>query len=173
MVSTSGNTINGPGSVCTGYIIKRTNTGIIIVLTNVTHGSIYVNNYNGAWAGWKTYVTNTDLQIKQYNVPQPTPGSIFTLLDGWGVYVHKSGKVVTMRANIGGNMVADRDAHPLFTLPVEYRPIVTVISNYITQKGTPMILDILPTGEFRLGNLGKAVDNDWLCRQQITYVTNG
>ena len=133
----------------------------------------YRSKFSDTWNNWEKVVSNTDLQIKQYNVPQPTPGSIFTLLDGWGVYVHKSGKVVTMRANIGGSMVADRDAHPLFTLPVEYRPIVTVISNYITQKGTPMILDILPTGEFRLGNLGKAVDNDWLCRQQITYVTNG
>lgn len=117
-------------------------------------------------------MTNTDLQVKRYTVPKPAAGSIFTILDAWGVYAYKSGKVVIMRVNFSGYMVANNNLNVLFDLPVEYRPVTTVIINYVTQKGTPMVLEILETGEFSLSNRNAAINDDWICRQTITYVTD-
>ena len=126
---------------------------------------------NGNWT-WTSLVTNTDLQAKRYDVPQPTPGSIFSSFGVWGCRVLKSGKVVTIQINVDGSMVANYNFNVLFTLPVEYRPMVDVISNYVTQKGTPMLLNILKTGEFVLNNLNVAINDSWICRQQIVYITD-
>lgn len=127
---------------------------------------------NSVWMDWVFYVTNTDLQVKRHTVPQPTPGSIFSSFGVWGCRVLKSGKVVTIQINVDGSMVANYNFNVLFTLPVEYRPMVDVISNYVTQKGTPMLLNILETGEFVLNNLNVAINDSWICRQQIVYITD-
>ncbi len=31
------------------------------MLTSTSQGTVYVNTYNGTWTGWKTMVSNTDL----------------------------------------------------------------------------------------------------------------
>ncbi len=144
-------------------------------ITSFGDGKKYFRVYipeNTEWRNWVEYVTNTDLQAKRYDVPQPTPGSIFSSFGVWGCRVLKSGKVVTIQINVDGSMVANYNFNVLFTLPVEYRPMVDVISNYVTQKGTPMLLNILKTGEFVLNNLNVAINDSWICRQQIVYITD-
>lgn len=129
---------------------------------------------NGAWAKrFEKVITNTDLQVKRHTVPQPTPGSIFTEFKNWWVRIFKSGKAVTITLNISGSMTANNNTHSLFAIPEEYRPTTDVIINYVTQKGSPMLIDISgDLTQLKLGNMGKAITEDWLCRQCITYVTN-
>lgn len=172
-ISTASGTPNAIGVSATGYILRRTGVDAIVALYGITSGTLNVNHYDGhTWLGWLKYTTNTDLQVKRYTVPKPAAGSIFTILDAWGVYAYKSGKVVIMRVNFSGYMVANNNLNVLFDLPVEYRPVTTVIINYVTQKGTPMVLEILETGEFSLSNRNAAINDDWICRQTITYVTD-
>lgn len=61
------------GSAC---IYKRNSESIFVFLTGIANSStpLAANWYNGAsWTGWKTYVTNTDLQnypkTIQFNIP--------------------------------------------------------------------------------------------------------
>ena len=158
----------------TWEITKRSQNTITIKVFSPYKSTMWVNSYvnTAGWNGWKQMVVNTDLQVKRHTVPQPTPGSIFSSFGVWGCRVLKSGKVVTIQINVDGSMVANYNFNVLFTLPVEYRPMVDVISNYVTQKGTPMLLNILETGEFVLNNLNVAINDSWICRQQIVYITD-
>ena len=133
----------------------------------------YRSKFSDTWNNWEKVVSNTDLQVKRHTVPQPTPGSIFTEFKNWWVRIFKSGKAVTITLNISGSMTANNNTHSLFAIPEEYRPTTDVIINYVTQKGSPMLIDISgDLTQLKLGNMGKAITEDWLCRQCITYVTN-
>lgn len=92
----------------------------------------------------------------------------------WEVRVFKSGKIVCLTINIDGVLSANTDWKILFTLPKEYRPSEgSVISNYITQYGKAMVMDINTGGDVRIVcPSGEGIlKGDWVCRQCITYVT--
>ena len=129
---------------------------------------------NGVWTKrFDKILTNTDLAVKRYDVPRPSTNNIFTSFSNYWVRIFKSGKVVTITLNLSGSMTASNTTHSLFTIPAEYRPSADVIVNYITQQGTPMVLDISgDLTQIKLGNRGTAIADDWLCRQCITYVTD-
>ena len=159
----------------TWEITKRSQNTITIKVFSPYKSTMWVNSYvnTAGWNGWKQMVVNTDLQVKRHTVPQPTPGSIFTEFKNWWVRIFKSGKAVTITLNISGSMTANNNTHSLFAIPEEYRPTTDVIINYVTQKGSPMLIDISgDLTQLKLGNMGKAITEDWLCRQCITYVTN-
>lgn len=115
---------------------------------------------------------NSDLAVSFYDIPQPADNDIFTF-DTWEFRCLRSGNIVTLKINIGGNMKAISDFIDLLTLDSKYKPFnYNIIHNYVTQQGKPMILNILANGTVRLWNMNTSISDGWICRQCITYVTN-
>lgn len=106
-----------------------------------------------------------------YNIPQPSDNDIFTFKT-WEFTCLRSGNIITLKINIGGDMKAVSDFIELLTLDSKYKPFnYNIIHNYITQQGNPMILNILANGNVRLWNMNTSISSGWICRQCITYVT--
>lgn len=109
-----------------------------------------------------------------YIVPRPSNIADIDSITIWGVWAVKNGKTVYLQFNFDGTMVAGTEWKILFTLPQTYCPSVgTVIVNYNTQKGKPMIITIETNGRVKIiCSSGEAIpEGDWICRQCITYVT--
>ena len=114
----------------------------------------------------------SELAVSFYDIPQPADNDIFTF-DTWEFRCLRSGNIVTLKINIGGNMKAISDFIDLLTLDSKYKPFnYNIIHNYVTQQGKPMILNILANGTVRLWNMNTSISDGWICRQCITYVTN-
>lgn len=115
---------------------------------------------------------NNNLAVSFYDIPQPADNDIFTF-DTWEFRCLRSGNIVTLKINIGGNMKAISDFIDLLTLDSKYKPFnYNIIHNYVTQQGKPMILNILANGTVKLWNMNTSISDGWICRQCITYVTN-
>lgn len=133
--------------------------------------------YAGAY-GWiigdrdHKLITNSDLELKQYEIIRPPTNNVFTSFSTWNCVAAKSGKTVTLRLNFIGNMSAVNTESTIFELPQTYRPQWSIIINYITQNGNKMLLVINANGEVQLSNFNTALNGDWICRQCITYVTD-
>lgn len=117
---------------------------------------------------------NNNLTPSVYIVPRPSNIADIDSITIWGVWAVKNGKTVYLQFNFDGTMVAGTEWKILFTLPQTYCPSVgTVIVNYNTQKGKPMIITIETNGRVKIiCSSGEAIpEGDWICRQCITYVT--
>ena len=140
----------------------------IMRVTNLANGAA------DAISALQSQVTqlNSDLAVSFYDIPQPADNDIFTF-DTWEFRCLRSGNIVTLKINIGGNMKAISDFIDLLTLDSKYKPFnYNIIHNYVTQQGKPMILNILANGTVRLWNMNTSISDGWICRQCITYVTN-
>lgn len=114
---------------------------------------------------------NNNLAVSFYNIPQPSDNDIFTFKT-WEFTCLRSGNIITLKINIGGDMKAVSDFIELLTLDSKYKPFnYNIIHNYVTQQGNPMILNILANGNVRLWNMNTSISDGWICRQCITYVT--
>lgn len=86
------------------------------------------------------------------------------------IYAYKYQQCVTVFFNVGGIFKAVDSFADLVDLPQEYTPPIFLYSNYITQKGEEMLLQISPAGKISLYNLNTEL-NDFYLRQCITYIT--
>jgi len=73
--------------------------------------------------------------------------------------------------NTSGTMTASNSSEHIATIPEGYRPRTTIIHNYISQQGNPMMVEIFPDGKVLIYNLNHAVSGGWIIRQCITYIT--
>ena len=142
----------------------------IMRVTNLANGAA------DAISALQSQVTqlNSDLTPSVYGIPKPSSINGMDNISIWEVRVFKSGKIVCLTINIDGVLSANTDWKILFTLPKEYRPSEgSVISNYITQYGKAMVMDINTGGDVRIVcPSGEGIlKRDWVCRQCITYVT--
>ena len=142
----------------------------IMRVTNLANGAA------DAISALQSQVTqlNSDLTPSVYGIPKPSSINGMDNISIWEVRVFKSGKIVCLTINIDGVLSANTDWKILFTLPKEYRPSEgSVISNYITQYGKAMVMDINTGGDVRIVcPSGEGIlKGDWVCRQCITYVT--
>lgn len=103
-----------------------------------------------------------------YAAPKPEDNDDISNIDVWTVPIRKYGRLVNIQFNVRGTIIAG-EFITLYTLEEGYRPIATIIHNYISQNGTPMILNILSTGEVQL-YASKAITNDWIIRQSVIFV---
>ena len=144
-----------------------------VILSNGTKAIYYRSkNESEAWTEWKQLVTNTDLQVKRYDVPQPSTNNIFTYIDTWGCVIFKTGKVVTVRINFSGSMIANSGYNTISTLPTDYRPIITILENYISPSSNNMEILINSNGQLQFFNHNEKIERDWICRKTITYVVD-
>jgi hypothetical protein len=142
----------------------------IMRVTNLANGAA------DAISALQSQVTqlNNNLTPSVYIVPRPSNIADIDSITIWGVWAVKNGKTVYLQFNFDGTMVAGTEWKILFTLPQTYCPSVgTVIVNYNTQKGKPMIITIETNGRVKIiCSSGEAIpEGDWICRQCITYVT--
>ncbi len=115
---------------------------------------------------------NTDINaVSVYAIPQPQTDNVFTGFKYWYARIYKIGRVVTMTVSLQGAMESS-GFHKLFTIPETYHPIEQVIGSYPTM-GTrnDMSFRLIQDGSFELGNSGTKIENDWICRLTVTYIT--
>ena len=82
-------------------------------------------------------------------------------LNGWvRVYTNIQAESVQAQTNI-----------TIATLPVGFRIRgTTLLRNYITQNGVPMLLSIKPDGQIQIYKVSSGdLTNDWPLRQDITF----
>ena len=90
-------------------------------------------------------------------------------LDPFAAPTRRFGRLVSIQFNIRGTIKTANKFITLFTLNEGYRPISTVIHNYINQGGVPMILNIAESGEVQV-YATSAITENWIIRQCITFV---
>lgn len=90
----------------------------------------------------------------------------------WIAEVYKKGTIVNLILNVQGTMPANMDFIDFFTLPDVYHPKETLFINYPAQSGTTMAMRITKDGKVGLHDTNTPVNNELLCRQSITYLTN-
>ena len=83
------------------------------------------------------------------------------------------GRLVSVHFNVSvKQMLAAADFISIATIPDEYLPNQTVIMNYITQKGTDMLMQISNARKtIELYNNNVEIKNDWVIRQVVTYIS--
>ncbi len=125
-----------------------------------------------AWGSTAHGRQNTDINaVSVYAIPQPQTDNVFTGFKYWYARIYKIGRVVTMTVSLQGAMESS-GFHKLFTIPETYHPIEQVIGSYPTM-GTrnDMSFRLIQDGSFELGNSGTKIENDWICRLTVTYIT--
>lgn len=102
---------------------------------------------------------------KPANIPGMTNVTVYTVeawrLNGW----------VRVYANIQADSVQAQTNITVATLPVGFRVRgSTLLRNYITQNGVPMLLSINSDGQIQIYKASSgALTNDWALRQDATY----
>ena len=90
----------------------------------------------------------------------------------WIGAAYKKGNIVNLTLNVQGTMPANIDFIDFFTLPDEYHPKETLFINYPAQSGTTMAMRVTKDGKVGFHDTNTPVNNELLCRQSITYLTN-
>ena len=105
-----------------------------------------------------------------YSAPEPEIGSIFTKFALWSLLFVKTGKMVTMYANVSAIMEASNDFETLITIPESFRPGYNLVNSYATQFGDCMCLFITKEGLLQLYNNNKRITNG-MFRQCLSWTT--
>lgn len=115
---------------------------------------------------------NSDSQMKKNFInPESTDDIIYGTTATIGFY--KTGRTASIYFNIEAKqMLASNSFVTIANVPDSYLPEQNIILNYITQKGTPMLVNINKTKEIiSLFNNNTEIKNDWVIRQVITYLS--
>lgn len=73
--------------------------------------------------------------------------------------------------SFNGSIGSAAEPKELFTLPENFRPKENIFINYISQGGSPMLLNIAKsTGIVTIYNNSSGAVNDWICRQYIVFL---
>lgn len=113
---------------------------------------------------------NSKAILSAYAAPKPEDTEEFTVGDTYNVVVRKIGRIVSIQFDISGTLSVDNRSIPLFTLDEGYRPISTVLHNYITQGRNTMLLSIYNSGTVNIATFDKAPITGFILRQTITYI---
>lgn len=154
---------------CGVYVIQQYTT-----ITKLSRYWRFSTDNGSTWRAWSSgVVQNSDLAIKHYDAPKPSNTEVLTFGTVWSFNALKSGNVITLRINIDGSAKADNSEQKIATIPEDYRPMFSILQNYITQGGQNMLISIRNSGDVVLNNLsGVDTTGGWLCRQCITYIVN-
>lgn len=115
---------------------------------------------------------NSDSQMKKNFInPESTDDIIYGTTATIGFY--KTGRTASIYFNIEAKqMLASNSFVTIANVPDSYLPEQSIILNYITQKGTPMLVNINKTKKIiSLFNNNTEIKNDWVIRQVITYLS--
>ena len=115
---------------------------------------------------------NSDSQMKKNFInPESTDDIIYGTTATIGFY--KTGRTASIYFNIEAKqMLASNSFVTIANVPDSYLPEQNIILNYITQKGTPMLVNINKTKKIiSLFNNNTEIKNDWVIRQVITYLS--
>lgn len=107
--------------------------------------------------------------LTAYAPTAPEDNDDISDLNVFTVSTRRFGRLVSIQFNIRGTIKTANKFITLFTLNEGYRPISTVIHNYINQGGVPMILNITASGEVQV-YATSAITEDWIMRLCITFV---
>ena len=107
--------------------------------------------------------------MSAYAPPKPEDNGDISDINIWTASTRKYGRLVNIQFNVQGTIKTVEKFITLYTLNEGYRPIIAVVHNYVTQDGTPMLLNILPSGEVQVYAF-KAITSNWIIRQCITFV---
>lgn len=118
---------------------------------------------------------NSKTRLTDQSITQPSnvDGIEITL---WAVIAQRIGRAAYIQFNVQGTISKNKEFITLFTLPEELRPTSTVIINYITQDGHPMMIRLdSTTYEVQIyANVESGVKVDiFFLRQAVSYVCNG
>ena len=114
---------------------------------------------------------NSKAILSSYEPPKPEDNDDISSIDIWTASTRKYGRLVNIQFNVHGTIKTTEKFITLYTLNEGYRPIESIIHNYISQNGTIMILNILSTGEVKLYT-SEAITNDWIIRQSVIFVAS-
>lgn len=116
--------------------------------------------------------SKTRLTAQSISQPSNVDGIDITL---WTVTARRIGRAAYIQFNVQGTITSYKTFITLFTLPEELRPTSTVMINYITQDGEPMLLTISSTtGEVQIyANVSSGIEDGFLLRQSIAFVCTG
>lgn len=115
--------------------------------------------------------SNTLLTAKSISKPSNIDGAEIEL---WSVTARRIGRVAYIQFNIQGTITKYKTVIPLCTIPEEMAPTSTVIHNYITQNGEPMLLNIYTNGDVQLyANTESGIEKISFLRQSIAFVCVG
>ena len=115
---------------------------------------------------------NSDSQMKKNFInPESTDDIIYGTTATIGFY--KTGRTASIYFNIEAKqMLASNSFVTIANVPDSYLPEQDIILNCITQKGTPMLVNINKTKKIiSLFNNNTEIKNDWVIRQVITYLS--
>lgn len=115
---------------------------------------------------------NSDSQMKKNFInPESTDDIIYGTTATIGFY--KTGRTASIYFNIEAKqMLASNSFVTIANVPDSYLPEQDIILNYITQKGTPMLVNINKTKKIiSLFNNNTEIKKDWVIRQVITYLS--
>lgn len=161
------------------FIDPTTNEGGIITLEDLTKQILngLASQAFALDAGQKTIIQalntlNSDSQMKKNFInPESTDDIIYGTTATIGFY--KTGRTASIYFNIEAKqMLASNSFVTIANVPDSYLPEQNIILNYITQKGTPMLVNINKTKKIiSLFNNNTEIKNDWVIRQVITYLS--
>ena len=116
--------------------------------------------------------SKTRLTAQSITQPSNVDGIDITL---WTVTARRIGRAAYIQFNVQGTITSYKTFITLFTLPEELRPTSTVMINYITQDGEPMLLTISSTtGEVQIyANVSSGIEDGFLLRQSISFICTG
>lgn len=115
--------------------------------------------------------SKTLLTAKSISKPSNIDGAEIEL---WSVTARRIGRVAYIQFNIQGTITKYKTVIPLCTIPEEMAPTSTVIHNYITQDGEPMLLNIYTNGDVQLyANTESGIEKTFFLRQSIAFVCTG
>ena len=81
---------------------------------------------------------------------------------------------MTVLVNFSGDMEpTPTGIYTLLTIPEMYIPITSAITTYPTQINEVTVMAEInqDSGRFGLYNDGVKIANDWICRQEFTYIS--
>lgn len=170
------NCTNAPENYCRVLCIysleANRNDGIQIAFA-VLSSKIYRRKYSNSagWTEWTTFSDDATLsQISAYSASKPENTEELTIGETYNVVVRKHGRIVSIQFDISGTLSVDNRSILLFTLDEGYRPISTVLHNYITQGRNTMLLSIYNSGTVNIATFDKAPITGFILRQTITYI---
>lgn len=143
------------------YVVDKMSTAVISKLE--TNNKTIIGAINAL---------NSDSQMKKNFInPESTDDIIYGTTATIGFY--KTGRTASIYFNIEAKqMLASNSFVTIANVPDSYLPEQNIILNYITQKGTPMLVNIDKTKKIiSLFNNNTEIKNDWVIRQVITYLS--
>lgn len=114
---------------------------------------------------------NSKLDYEYINIEKPANIPGMTNVTNYTVEAWRLNGWVRVYTNIRADSVQAQTNITVATLPVGFRIRgTTLLRNYITQNGVPMLLSINSDGQIQIYKVSLgALTNDWALRQDITY----